>query len=338
MELLKYIEKLKKLTGCIIAVVYTFPENSTKYKYYDAWKADVLSDWIRGVYDINCIPLVMDFETFAFKAFNNTLPKIDYVINLNNGSVNLSSLGLLPSICSYLNIPCIPNNSETLILGENKFISNILAQNAGMQIPKYIYNDSEFGIIRPIGYGSSKGVHRGTTKNSDLELCQEFIPGFDMTISFMYNPIKEHLCFISSLMYLPNNMDVNWYLGEIEKENRNSYSKKFVKIEKSFARKLESFIIQNFKINTLCRIDTRVKCQSKDELLYFTEHEVDSNRIYFLEINPLPTIKEDVNFINTILNTSDTSDFKMCLNEFKKYTNSTYVTGFVLSSILLSKN
>ncbi len=68
----------------------------------------------------------MDFETFAFKAFNNTLPKIDYVINLNNGNVDLSSLGLLPSICSYLNLPCIPNNSEVLIIGENKFIAKCI--------------------------------------------------------------------------------------------------------------------------------------------------------------------------------------------------------------------
>ena len=211
-------EPVCKFTGKIIAIVYTFTGDFSKSKYYDAWKADVLSDWIRGVYDIKCTPLVMDFETFAFKAFNNTLPKINYVINLNNGSVDLSSLGLLPSICSYLNIPCIPNNSEILTIGENKFVSNCLAQNAGLSIPKYIDNDSDTGIIRPIGYGSSKGIHRGNVKNNIRDLCQEFIPGFDMTISFMYNPIKERLCFVSSLMYLPNSLDINWYLGEKEKE------------------------------------------------------------------------------------------------------------------------
>ena len=338
MKLTKYIEKLKNLNGKIIAIVYTFTGDFSKSKYYDAWKADVLSDWIRGVYDIKCTPLVMDFETFAFKAFNNTLPKINYVINLNNGSVDLSSLGLLPSICSYLNIPCIPNNSEILTIGENKFVSNCLAQNAGLSIPKYIDNDSDTGIIRPIGYGSSKGIHRGNVKNNIRDLCQEFIPGFDMTISFMYNPIKERLCFVSSLMYLPNSLDINWYLGEKEKEERNSYSKILVKIEKSFSQKLEQFISENFAINTICRIDTRVKCESNEELKYFTEHEVKSERIYFLEINPLPTIKEHVNFTDTILNTAITSDFKVCLNEFQKYSNSKNVTGFILSCILLSSD
>lgn len=338
MELTKYLEKLKNLTGSVIAIVYTFTGGVSTSKYYDAWQADVLSDWIRGVYDIQCIPLVMDFETFAFKAFNNTLPKIDYVINLNNGSLNLSSLGLLPSLCSYLDIPCIPNASETLIIGENKFVSNVLAQNSGIKIPKYIDNDIEQAIIRPIGYGSSKGIHKGNVKDNIRDLCQQFIPGFDMTISFMYNPIKEKLCFVSALMYLPNDIDINWFLGEKEKKERNSYSKLPVKINKEYSQKLEKFINYNFAINSLCRIDTRVKCQNNEELIYFTEHEIESNRIFFLEINPLPTIKENVNFTDTILNTSATNDFKICLNEFQKYSNSKNITGFILSCVLLSKD
>ena len=335
MELLNYKQKLKNLEGKVIAIVYTFT-GDTLSEYYDAWKADVLSDWIRGVYDIKCIPLVMDFETFAFKAFNNTLPKIDYVINLNNGNVDLSSLGLLPSICSYLNLPCIPNNSEVLIIGENKFIANALAQSAGLKIPKYLNDDDPSGIIRPINYGSSKGIHRGNIKNNIRDLHQEFIAGFDMTMSFMYNPINNKLCFVSALMYLPDNFDINWYLGEEEKEKRNSYSKIPVRINESFYKRLEKIVNEVFAINTLCRIDTRVKCNSNEELLYFKDHEVDSERVHFLEINPLPTIKENVNFTDTILNTDDLNDFKLCLNEFQKYSSSQNTTGFILSCILLS--
>lgn len=336
MDLLDYRKKLECLVGKVIAIVYTFTGDASALKYYDAWKADVLADWVKGVYDIKCVPLVIDFETFAFKAFNNTLPKIDYVINLNNGNADLSSLGLLPSICSYFNIPCIPNNSEVLILGENKFVANTLAQSAGLKIPNYLNSDNQSGIIRPICYGSSKGIHRGNVKNNVRDLHQEFISGFDMTMSFMYNPINNKLCFVSSLMYLPNNLDINWYLSEEEKEKRNAYTKIPVNVNKSFSKKLEQFINEAFAIRSLCRIDTRVKCNSNAELLYYKDNEIDSDRIHFLEINPLPTIKENVNFTDTIINTDNSNDFKACLNEFRKYSKSKNVTGFILSCVLLS--
>ena len=104
MTLEEYKKALNSLKHKVIAIVYTFQNKGWEEKYYDPWKGDVIADWIRAVYEIKCIPYVIDFESFAQKAFNNSLPQIDYVINLNNGSKRLSSLGLVPSICSYLNI------------------------------------------------------------------------------------------------------------------------------------------------------------------------------------------------------------------------------------------
>ena len=73
-----------------------------------------------AVEELHCMPLIMDIRTFGSKAMNNTLPYIDYVINLNNGTINISVLGVVPSICNFLNIPCIPCDATTMSMWRNK--------------------------------------------------------------------------------------------------------------------------------------------------------------------------------------------------------------------------
>lgn len=336
MNIKEYITALNKLKNKVIAIVYTFQNENWEEKYYDPWKGDVIADWTRAIYEIKGVPYVIDFESFAQKAFNNSLPKINYVINLNNGSKNLSSLGLVPSICSYLNIPCIPSKPETLLMGENKFVSNCLAEAFGLKIPKYLSNNDPNGITRPVSSGSSKGIHLGNVNYNQNDLYQEFIKGFDMTISFMYNPLKSRLSIVSPLMYVPNNNDINWYLGDREKECRNEYSKQSAKITNDFASLLEKYAQTYYAINSLCRIDTRVRCDRNEDILYYSRHIIEQDRIYFLEINPLPTIKENVNFANALENVDDSSDFKKCRNSFNEVFEDNSNTSFILSTLILS--
>ena len=336
MNIQQYKTSLNILKNKVIAIVYTFQNENWKEKYYDPWKGDVIADWTRAIYEIKCVPYVIDFESFAQKAFNNSLPKIDYVINLNNGSKNLSSLGLVPSICSYLNIPCIPTKTETLLMGENKFVSNCLAEACGIKIPKYLPDDDPDGIIRPNSSGSSKGIHLGNDKNNQNDLHQEFIKGFDMTISFMYNPLKSRLSIVSPIMYVPNNNDINWHLGDKQKERRNEYSKQSARINNDFAESLERYAQTYFSINSLCRIDTRVKCYKNEDILYYSSHIIERERIYFLEINPLPTIKDGVNFANALENADENSDFNKCRKEFNNVFEDNSITSFILSTLMLS--
>ena len=109
MNTAQYKETLCSIYGKTIAIVYIFEGDEAEgYKHYEIWKSDVISSWMFAVEELHCMPLIMDMRTFVQKAMNNTLPYIDYVINLNNGTLNISVLGVVPSICNFLNIPCIP--------------------------------------------------------------------------------------------------------------------------------------------------------------------------------------------------------------------------------------
>lgn len=157
-----YQEQLKLLFGKTIAIVYIFEgENALGYEHYETWKADVISSWMFAVEELQCLPLILDVRTFVQKAMNKSLPYIDYVINLNNGTKILSTLGLVPSICSFLKIPCIPCNTATVICGEHKEISNIIAEHCGLNVPRNLQRSDNTGIVRPIGLGSSLGVRKG---------------------------------------------------------------------------------------------------------------------------------------------------------------------------------
>lgn len=128
------IYKIQKKT---IALVYIFEnEKSVGYGHYDIWKSDVISAWILAIQEIDCKPLILDARTFAEKAFNKSLPQVDAVINLNNGNVNLSTLALIPSICSFMGIPCVPCNATSIISGENKFFSNCIAEYLNLNVPQ----------------------------------------------------------------------------------------------------------------------------------------------------------------------------------------------------------
>lgn len=172
MNITQYKEALCSIYGKTIAIVYIFEGDKAEgYKHYESWKSDVISSWMFAVEELHCLPLIMDMRTFTQKAMNNTLPYIDYVINLNNGTFNISVLGVVPSICSFLNIPCIPCDTTTIVCGENKRISNIIANYIGLNVPKNLDKTVVNGITRPIGLGSSLGVKKITNivtqKNSN---------------------------------------------------------------------------------------------------------------------------------------------------------------------------
>lgn len=101
-----YMTFLKKMRGKTIAIVYIFEgENAPGFKHYWIWKSDIITGWMNAVQELECLPFIIDVRTFIQKAINQTLPHIDFVLNLNCGSYDLSSMSLIPSMCSFLSIP-----------------------------------------------------------------------------------------------------------------------------------------------------------------------------------------------------------------------------------------
>lgn len=330
-----YQETLKNIQGKTIAVVYVYEgEKAPGFSHYEVWKSDVISDWIKAVDEINCLPLILDVNTFITKAFNRTLPKIDYVINLSNGTTDLSSLAVVPSVCSFFKIPCIPSCCIATVVGENKKMSNILAEKAGINVPKEIDRSTKNGICRPICYGSSIGVRRfPPNDNFDDYLYQEFIPGFDVTTPLLYNPLKEELEVLPSILYLDTQKNPQWFLGETEKALHIGYEKKVVQIDNCSKERYIN-LAKLLSIDTFCRIDARYKT---DKIGDIGDIIINNENLFFAEINPMPTIKENINF-HTSLNAinSDAPIFE-CMEIYKRVFQKHSMTGFILSSAIFSR-
>lgn len=338
MDKKEYKELLQDFFGKTIAIIYIFEgEDAIGYEHYESWKTDVISSWMFAIEELHCLPLVMDIRTFVQKAMNKTLPYIDYVVNLNNGTKNISTLGLVPSVCSFLDIPCIPCNTTTIVCGEHKRLSNIIAESIGFNVPQTLSPNDKTGIIRPIGLGSSLGVKRGFYGQIDNNafIYQKFIKGFDITTPILFNPITSELEVLPGILYTPNKLDVEWFLGEEEKRLHRGYSKEISHLSKE-AKETYISLAKEMGIVSFCRIDARLHCESKEDLSILLADEIPLNKLYFLEINPMPTIKNNINFHTSMDELNENYSLYTCYAAYKEVISKATHTGFILSCSMIS--
>lgn len=344
-DALTYKKELDALRGKTIAVIYIFEnEEAPGFQHYWIWKSDIISGWLNAIQELECVPYIMDVRTFIQKSSNCTLPHIDYILNLNCGNYNLSCLGLVPAMCSFLDIPCIPCNATTIIMGENKNISNLIAASKGLLVPQSLPESSAKGIFRPLNLGSSKGIQIGKINTTDYNgLYQEFIPGYDVTIPILYNPLIGDLDLLPPLIYLPNSKDPFWIYDIYEKyaEVENFIKMPINIMENSVLKKLIDFA-HAFPIQTFGRIDARIKCSEKllSEDVYSVPFNIEN--LYFIEINPMPTIEYNDSFemaFETAKATPGHSFYESISNYFSFVKKPTMI-GFILSSsvIAMSRN
>lgn len=330
---------LDSLKGKTIAIVYIFEkENAKGFEHFLVWKDKILTGWLNAIYELDCVPYIIDVRTFLQKASNYSLPHIDYVINLNSGCTELSTMGLIPSVCSFLSIPCIPCDANSILSTENKKISNYIAIGNKIQTPKFLNEKNKTGIYRPINLGNSIGIQKGTFLDFDSNgIYQEFIPGYDITIPIAYNFKSQCIDVLPPTLYYPNSLDNNWVYDEQTKEkDKNLTRLQFLEIEDKTKQELiELFKI--FDIKTYGRIDARMKCEKT-----LSGNEVKKpfsfDNCYFLEINSMPTIEQcdgfDLAFKSVL--TNKTHSFYECAKEYINHIKNPTINGFLLASSMLA--
>jgi len=335
MDLKKALDLVK---GKTIAIVYIFEnEEAEGYKHFYIWKNEILTNWISAIYQLNCIPYIMDLRTFMYKSSNNSLPQIDFILNLNNGCFNLSTMSLVPSICSFLNIPCVPCNSITMLSCENKLISNNIIRNTHINVPKDIDNHSDVGIYRPKSLGNSMGIKIGRSCNNE-GLFQEFIPGYDITIPFLFNIEKKKMEAMPATVYLPDSLDPTWIYNEKTKFNDEGFITTNLDIKNNHIINELIKILKVFEVNTFARIDARIKTRNKKLNKNINNIEISLENFYFIEINSMPTIEVGDGFdlaLNYILN-SPTNTFYNCAREYYNIISNPTVNGFILLNSMIS--
>lgn len=325
------------IRGATIALVYIFEgEEAPGFGHYDVWKSDVIAEWMKSVQELHCMPLIIDVRTFISKAMNNTLPKLDYVVNLNAGATEVSALGLVPTIASFLGVPCIPCDTLANLAAEHKGIANLIAKAIDLNMPTTLDPTANNGIYRPINFGSSKGMKRGYPDTPETDgIYQEFIPGYDITTPIMYNPLTEKMELLPTVMYFSSDKNPDWLFDEEVKAKRAGYFKKCLKLdsqtEQQYLKMLKSIGIYSF-----CRIDARIKCQSAGEWDSLFDTPVDYNRIYFLEINATPTIKPNINFLNSIDSLKKGDSFFEAYKLYQQTCSGASQAGFILACSMIA--
>lgn len=321
---------LTKIRRKSVAVVYTFQnEDSPGFGHYDYWTFGVVSDWVRAVEQLGCVPYVLDVRTFGHKALNGTLPPVDFIVNLNAGNLSLSTLGVVPSLAGFLDIPCLPNAVLATVAGESKGLSNKVAEALGLNVPAPLSASDPDGIFKPDNLGSSRGVTKGKVADPMGGLYQSFIPGVDFTVPFLHNPRSGRLEALPGIAYLPENGDVNWFLGDEEKKKRAGYQKVAARIDAAVAQAFRS-LAEQFQINTLCRIDTRLRCDSMEQCHRLLAAPISMNALYFIEINAMPTICEGMNFCNALDVLDSTDPLAAVFQDISGHISGLLKTTFVL--------
>ncbi len=333
------MEMLKTLRGKTIAIVYIFEkEDASGFDHFLIWKDKILTGWLNAVYEIECLPYIIDVRTFMQKASNYSLPPIDYVINLNSGCNELSTMGLVPSICSFLKLPCIPCDSTTILATENKKISNYVAIGNSIQIPKFLDLDNNYGIYRPTNLGNSIGIEKKHfTEFNKAGIYQEFIPGYDITIPVAYNYLTQELDILPPTLYFPQTHNPNWIFDEKTKEKDEGLTRlQFTEIEKETKCELLK-LFRTFGIKTYGRIDVRLK---EENLLSgdVVKMPFTFKNCYFLEINSMPTIEScdgfDLAFNAVLLN--EKHSFYGCARNYVDNIKHPTINGFLLACSMLS--
>jgi len=335
-----YEALIKTLRGKTIAIVYIFEkENAIGLNHYWVWKSDIISGWLNAVQELECLPFILDVRTFVQKASDRTLPHIDYVLNLNCGCYELSSLSLVPSICSFLSIPCVPCNAVSIVTSENKRISNLIAYGMKLNVPKSLDSSYNKGIYRPLNLGSSIGVKKGCFDDFTNDgIYQEFIPGYDVTIPIVYNPYINDIDLLPPILYLPKSSDPDWIYSEEEKINDNGFiTLPFLEIEEKAKIELINFS-RIFPIQTFGRIDARIRCSDKNLSAKIIEKPFGLNHLYFIEINSMPTIERNDSFEFALdaVQKNKHHSFYDCTNKYREIILNPTINGFLLSCSMLS--
>lgn len=332
----QFKDNFSKIKGKTVAIVYIFEgDNESGFEHFYIWKSNIISKWMNAVQELSCMPLIIDVRTFIDKAINKTLPHIDYVINLNSGTYSLSTMALVPAMCSAINVPCIPCNAVSIVTGENKALSNHIAFSIGLNVPKELDENNENGIFRPISLGNSLGVQRGKVCNETQGIYQEFIKGYEITTPLVYNPLEKKMEVLPTVVFAPLNDDPDWYYGETDKHKQQGYEFKIIQLDSELQEKYIK-LAQALSIQTFCRIDARVKCNDKNAMKQVLERGASFANTYFIEINVMPTIRDNNSFCHSFNSIDSATSIGRYINLQKETMGTINIHSFLLASSMMS--
>lgn len=303
---------LGRLRNRSAAVVYSFqPESRPEKVWYDQWQSSVISSYGLSLEALGVHPYYMDVTTFCRQALAGNLPDLICSFNLNAGIAPITHWALVPAVSVWCEVEPMPARAEVLIVGERKDTAALIAASAGLETPQCFQLDQLADlpdgfelVVKPRDLGGSEGVSKVTpntvfscepTKLSPM-IIQEFIPGYDLTVPVVYKPTLGRHRSPVGVLYLPKGKTgTTWIHDKASKTRGTGYRKVIVQLPPDLEESVVRFA-QTAGLGPYARIDFRIATSEPDP----SNPRFWRSRSVFLEVNPLPTLRRGINFLNAV--------------------------------------
>jgi len=306
----QFCDRIVSLQGHSAAVVYGFaPAGTFTQIWYDQWRSAVISSYGIALEELDLHPYFVDANSFAHQALDGSLPEVVCAFNLNAGITPIHHWSMVPSVASWCGVRPFPSEADVLIVGERKDTASLIAQECGFKVPKsyskhqlQALDSDELFVLKPRDLGGSVGLKLLTGRElaaeenvTKTDVIQQFVPGFDLTIPVVWQPtLGKHRC-LAGVMYLPNDKSQSWFHSADSKKSGQGYSKRVIEIPRELENLLVSFA-ERIELGPYSRIDLRLRCDldAEDNLDWKAAEPT------FIEVNPLPTLRSGINFLNVV--------------------------------------
>lgn len=320
-------QRIASLRGAAAAVVYSFAGAKEFRKiWYDQWRSAVISSYGSALEELGLNPYFVDVRSFALQALDGSLPTVICSFNLNAGVTPIHHWGIVPSVAAWAEIKPFPADVDVLIVGERKDTAAFLAQSAGLKVARtFAFNElaqvaPELPIIlKPRDMGGSVGVRRtqasevvdDTVSLSPGTIIQEFIKGYDLTVPIVWQPTKGKHRAPAGILYIPDDgtdgTDGSWFHSEESKRRGTGYQKLVVEIPADAEEAISRFA-EHAELGPYARVDFRLPVSSVETRQ--SNPTISADTMKFIEVNPLPTLRSGINFLNAVAGNRFQSEFE----------------------------
>jgi hypothetical protein len=306
----EFESELARLKGRSAAVVYSFSPEATATKlWYDQWRSAVISAYGSALETLGIHPYYLDVTSFCRQALARDLPDMICAFNLNAGVTPITHWAVVPAVAAWCGIPPLPAEADVLLMGERKDIANLVAASCGFHVPT-TYSKAEAErladlsdlVVKPRDLGGSVGLRRTNprdleaTSPEEISIIQEFVPGVDLTVPIVFQPTQGRYRAVAGVVYRPlQEHPLQWMHDQASKLDGTGYVKQIVEVPPELEERFVAFAAAA-QLGPYSRLDLRLRAKSPDpdEAGFWTQE------IAFMEVNPLPTLRQGINFLNVV--------------------------------------
>ena len=283
-----------RLRGCRVAIVYSHcAEGAPEERWYHRWRTNVVAMFSQAIEHCGAIAVFFDLDQWI-EHCARPRSKIDYLVNLNAGNRSLDQWGIAPALAEWAGIPVFPCSAFTVMLGEAKDVSKIIARSHGWKTaraPNEGLTEGDLVVRKPRSFGSSVDLERGPLKTMEPRsgdwIIEEFVPGYDATIVSFYAAVTNSFeCHGAQSIIPETTSPESWMYDAFEKRHTGERTKidfRQCPVSAELARKSVE-LTQSLGSRFVSRIDVRVSRKPTPST------PIEFADCTFLEINPMPTI------------------------------------------------